>query len=72
LKKSTRVVEEVLMRIIYDLRLAISLVAVLLASSLLGVAQTSTVAGTITSRIASVEGVKLNYLTAGQGPAVIL
>lgn len=60
------------MRIIYDFRFAISLVAVLLANSLLGVAETSTVAGTITSRTASVEGAKLSYLTAGHGPAVIL
>ncbi|HMD15682.1 MAG TPA: alpha/beta hydrolase [Terriglobales bacterium] len=55
-----------------NFRLAISLVAVLLSSSLLGAAQTSTGDGAIASRTASVEGVKLNYLTAGQGPAVIL
>jgi len=46
------------------------LFALLLAASLPAFAQTSGI--TISSRSATVEGVKLHYLTAGQGPAVIL
>src|SRR5580658_4719345 len=60
------------MRNSHNFSLGIPLVAVLLSGSLLGAAQTSTGAGTITSRTASVEGVNLNYLSAGHGPAVIL
>jgi len=44
----------------------------LLSVSLLGVAQTTSPAGAILSKNASVDGVKLHYLTAGKGPAVIL
>jgi pimeloyl-ACP methyl ester carboxylesterase len=60
------------MRNSHNFSLGIPLVAVLLSGSLLGAAQTSTGAGTIISRTASVEGVNLNYLSAGHGPAVIL
>jgi pimeloyl-ACP methyl ester carboxylesterase len=44
----------------------------LLFASLPGVVHAADVAGTISSRSAEVEGVKLHYLTAGHGPAVIL
>jgi pimeloyl-ACP methyl ester carboxylesterase len=46
------------------------LFVLLLAASLPALAQTS--GSAISSRSAQVEGVKLHYLTAGQGPAVIL
>ncbi len=51
-------------------RLAAVLLAYLLSASLPGIAQSG--ANTIASRTATVEGVKLHYLTAGHGPAVIL
>src|SRR6266853_1751698 len=51
-------------------RLAAVLLAYLLSASLPGIAQSG--ANTIASRTATVEGVKLHYLTAGYGPAVIL
>src|SRR5216110_1744618 len=44
--------------------------ALVLFASLL--AHAATAHGTVTSRTAEVEGVKLHYLTAGRGPAVIL
>ncbi len=50
--------------------LAAVLLAYLLSASLPGIAQSG--ANTIASRTATVEGVKLHYLTAGHGPAVIL
>ena len=49
-----------------------SMLFVFLLSALLGTAQLSAEADTITSHIASVNGVQLHYLTAGHGPAVIL
>jgi pimeloyl-ACP methyl ester carboxylesterase len=52
-------------------RIAIAPFALLLSAWLLA-AQTSTAARAITSKTASVEGIKLHYLAAGQGPAVIL
>jgi pimeloyl-ACP methyl ester carboxylesterase len=53
-------------------RIAIAPLALLLSASLLATAQTSAGARAITSKTASVEGIKLHYLAAGQGPAVIL
>ena len=44
--------------------------ALVLFASLL--AHAATAHGTVTSRTAEVEGVKLHYLTAGRGPAVVL
>jgi pimeloyl-ACP methyl ester carboxylesterase len=52
-------------------RTAITLSA-LLCVSIVATPQTSSEADTIVSRNAEVEGVKLQYLTAGRGPAVIL
>lgn len=48
----------------------IVLFAVFMCASLPAIAQTA--GGAVASRTATVEGVKLHYLTAGQGPAVIL
>ena len=53
-------------------RFGIILPAIFLFVPLRGSAQTATDAGTIVSRSAEVEGIKLHYLTAGHGPAVIL
>jgi pimeloyl-ACP methyl ester carboxylesterase len=53
-------------------RLAIILFAFLFVASLPALAQSQTGANTIVSHTAVVEGVKLHYLTAGHGPAVIL
>src|SRR5271155_3602898 len=53
-------------------RIGAILPAIILLSSSLGAAQTSAGTGKIASRTASVEGVQLHYLTAGQGPTVIL
>jgi pimeloyl-ACP methyl ester carboxylesterase len=53
-------------------RFGIVLSAIFLLVPLRGSAQTATGAGTIVSRSAELEGVKLHYLTAGHGPAVIL
>jgi pimeloyl-ACP methyl ester carboxylesterase len=44
----------------------------LLSASLPGVVHAADVGGAASSRSAEVEGVKLHYLTAGHGPAVIL
>jgi pimeloyl-ACP methyl ester carboxylesterase len=44
----------------------------LLSASLPGVVHAADVGGAVSSRTAEVEGVKLHYLTAGHGPAVIL
>ncbi len=44
----------------------------LLSASLPGVVHAADVDGAVSSRTADVEGVKLHYLTAGHGPAVIL
>jgi pimeloyl-ACP methyl ester carboxylesterase len=52
-------------------RLGITVFVLLLSASLFGTAQTPAGSGATTSRTASVEGVKLHYLTAGHGPAVI-
>ena len=57
------------MKYAYGFRIVIPF---LLSVSLLGVAQTTSPAGAILSKNASVDGVKLHYLTAGKGPAVIL
>jgi pimeloyl-ACP methyl ester carboxylesterase len=46
--------------------------AVLIAAPLAAVAQAKPVPNTILSRFAEVDGVKLHYLTAGEGPVVIL
>ena len=43
-----------------------------LSASLPGVVHAADVGGAVSSRSAEVEGVKLHYLTAGHGPAVIL
>jgi pimeloyl-ACP methyl ester carboxylesterase len=53
--------------------IAITLLPLLLLSVCsAGTAQTSTGSGAIASRTVAVDGVKLHYLTAGHGPAVIL
>lgn len=57
------------MQINWKFRPGIALIA-LLAVALPGIAQTK--GSAIASRGAQVEGVKLHYLTAGHGPAVIL
>ena len=44
----------------------------LLSASLPGVVHAADVGGAVSSRTVEVEGVKLHYLTAGHGPAVIL
>lgn len=59
------------MKSTYIFRLSIPF-SLLLSVSLLATAQTAAPAGTIMSKTASVDGVKLHYLTAGKGPAVIL
>jgi pimeloyl-ACP methyl ester carboxylesterase len=51
-------------------RLGIVLLALFMGASLPAIAQAA--GGAVASRTATVEGVKLHYLTAGQGPAVIL
>jgi len=53
-------------------RIAVALFVLLLSASLLATAQTAAAAREISSRMASVEGLQLHYLAAGQGPAVIL
>jgi pimeloyl-ACP methyl ester carboxylesterase len=53
-------------------RFGIVLSAILLLVPLRVSAQTASGTGTIVSRSTEVEGVKLHYLTAGHGPAVIL
>jgi pimeloyl-ACP methyl ester carboxylesterase len=55
----------------WNFRVGIALFALLLAG-FTGIARTAAGENTITSRTAEVEGVKLHYLTAGHGPAVIL
>jgi pimeloyl-ACP methyl ester carboxylesterase len=52
--------------------LSIALSAIFLFAPLHATAQTVASAGTIISRDAEVDGVKLHYLTAGHGPALIL
>lgn len=54
------------------LRFGIVLSAIFLLVPLRGSAQTSSGTGTIVSRSADVEGVKLHYLAAGHGPVVVL
>jgi pimeloyl-ACP methyl ester carboxylesterase len=57
----------------WHFRLGIALLsAIFLLVPLRGTAQTAAGAGTIISRDAQVAGVKLHYLTAGHGPALIL
>ena len=46
--------------------------SILIAVSLPAVGQRPVVANTIESKFATVDGIKLHYLTAGHGPAVIL
>jgi len=53
-------------------RIAVALFVLFLSASLLATAQTAAAAREISSRMASVEGLQLHYLAAGQGPAVIL
>jgi pimeloyl-ACP methyl ester carboxylesterase len=50
----------------------IGVLAAVLFFPSLGAAQTATGAGAIISRTAEVDGLKLHYLTAGHGPALIL
>jgi pimeloyl-ACP methyl ester carboxylesterase len=49
-----------------------ALFALLAFGSLPGIAQTATGQSNIASRDASIDGVKMHYLTAGHGPAVVL
>ena len=60
------------MKIICGLRRGLAVFALLLTASSMVNAQTAPGASAIVSRSADVDGVKLHYLTAGQGPAVIL
>ncbi|HEV3220294.1 MAG TPA: alpha/beta hydrolase [Candidatus Acidoferrales bacterium] len=53
-------------------RLGVVLSVVFFLVPLLATAQTPAATGTISSRSAEVDGVKLHYLTAGHGPVVIL
>ena len=62
-------VQEIFVKNIRPLSLSVVLIALLVCASLPGVAQSS---GTITSRTATVDGLKLHYLTAGHGPTIIL
>jgi pimeloyl-ACP methyl ester carboxylesterase len=55
-----------------NIRIAIALCMVLLPVSLPPMAQTSAGDSTIAARTAVLDGLKLHYLTAGHGPAVIL
>ena len=57
---------------ILKLRSMVAFFAVLIAAPLAAVAQAKPVPNTILSRFAEVDGVKLHYLTAGEGPVVIL
>lgn len=56
------------MKICWNSRLGLTLLVLFLTASLPGTAQTAAIA----SRTADLEGVKIHYLTAGKGPAVIL
>jgi pimeloyl-ACP methyl ester carboxylesterase len=60
------------MRSIWNYRFGVAFFALLPFVPLPAIAQTASRTGTIVSRSAEAEGVKLHYLTAGQGPAVIL
>jgi len=53
-------------------RFGLALAAILLFVSSSGTAQTAAGSGAIISRSAEIQGVKLHYLTAGKGPAVVL
>lgn len=53
-------------------KLTVVVVAVALAACFPAMAQSAAQAKTIDSRFSEVEGIKLHYLTAGNGPAVIL
>ena len=59
------------MKTSWSLRFCVAFVA-LLSGSLPGTARAAAAKSTINARTAVVEGLKLHYLTAGRGPAVIL
>jgi pimeloyl-ACP methyl ester carboxylesterase len=60
------------MKRVWNFCVCLSLFAVLLAAPLSGAAQSAEAESEIASRSAMVEGVKLHYLIAGQGPSVVL
>jgi pimeloyl-ACP methyl ester carboxylesterase len=60
------------MRIRFRLDVTLVLLAALFAASSPAMAQTGPGAGSIESRFAEVEGMRLHYLMGGKGPAVIL
>src|SRR5437016_6239847 len=60
------------MRSSWNYCFGVAIFALLPFAPLPAIAQTASRTGTIVSRSAEVEGIKLHYLTAGQGPAVIL
>src|SRR2546429_2151091 len=60
------------MRSSWNYCFGVAIFALLPFAPLPAIAQTASTTGTIVSRSAEAEGVKLHYLTAGQGPAVIL
>jgi len=60
------------MRLIFAVRRGLTVFAILLTASIAIHAQTGPVATTIVSSNADVDGVKIHYLKAGDGPAVIL
>ncbi len=60
------------MRSSWNYRFGVAFFALLPFAPLPAIAQTASRTGTIVSRSTEAEGVKLHYLSAGQGPAVIL
>ena len=60
------------MKTALKLEVGVALLAVLFAASLPAAAQTEAGKSEIVSRTADVQGLKLHYLTAGHGPAVLL
>jgi pimeloyl-ACP methyl ester carboxylesterase len=55
-----------------EFKLTVVFLAIVIAACLPAMAQTAAQAKTIDSRFSEVEGIKLHYLTAGNGPAVML
>jgi|SRR5215467_89748 len=60
------------MKRIFKLEYMVAFFAVLIAAPLAAVAQAKPAPNTILSRFAEAGGVKFHYLTAGEGPVVIL
>ena len=60
------------MNIRYKFRVAVALIGIFLPASFPSTASAESGASAIASRTAEVDGIKLHYLSAGRGPAVIL